>query len=264
MKNKLITLTLVIPAYNEERYLKACLNSVARQNVMPSEVIVVDNNSSDKTASIAQKYPFAKVLKEARQGKVFARNRGYEAAKSDLIGRIDADTVLSRDWVEIAVDYFSSHADTAAITGRTRFYDVHFQKIFLPLHTLIYFSLHKKIAGTEILWGSNMVITNSAWRGVRSICNETDDVHEDIDLSICLSSQNKKIVKLERLQAEVSLRRGDLSFSSTKQYLLLWPEVYFRRRLYIRGLLIYTLVLSILLMGLPLFLWHFLFHKSTV
>jgi glycosyltransferase involved in cell wall biosynthesis len=264
MEIESITLTLVIPAYNEERYLIACLDAVAKQTIMPSEVILVDNNSSDNSEKVAKRYPFVKVIKESKQGIVFARNRGFNAAKSDLIGRIDADTILANNWVETAIGYFANDSDVAAITGTTTFYDFHLKKHVHLLHTFIYFYLQKKISGTEILWGSNMVITKNSWLSVKKICDETNDVHEDIDLSICLHSQHQQVKFKKELMAGASFRRGELSFNTTRKYLKSWSQVYFKRRLYTKGLLIYIVALLVLLSGLPLFLWHFLSHISDV
>src|SRR5258708_13450803 len=95
--NKALTLSLVIPAYNEERYLKACLEAVAQQTISPIEVIVVDNNSTDKTADIAQSYNFVRLVSEKKQGRGHARNKGFDLAIGDNIGRVEFDTVLSPD-----------------------------------------------------------------------------------------------------------------------------------------------------------------------
>ena len=54
MAQKALTLSIVIPVFNEERYIKACLDSIAAQTVKLDEVIVVDNNSTDKTVLIAK------------------------------------------------------------------------------------------------------------------------------------------------------------------------------------------------------------------
>src|ERR1035437_9021599 len=98
MNIKPLTLAIVIPVYNEEFYLKACLNSIAKQTVAPDEVIVVDNNSTDKSVQIAKSYKFVKLLHEKRQHQVFAQATGFNAIKSDIIGRIDADSILPPDW----------------------------------------------------------------------------------------------------------------------------------------------------------------------
>src|SRR5688572_3020117 len=94
------TVSIVIPAYNEENHLRLCLEAVARQTVKPLEVIVVDNNSTDATAAIARSFPFVTLLSEKRQGPQPARDRGYNAAHGEIIGRLDADSIVALDWVE--------------------------------------------------------------------------------------------------------------------------------------------------------------------
>jgi glycosyltransferase involved in cell wall biosynthesis len=100
MIRKALSLSIVIPVYNEQSHLKACLDSIAKQEDYPDEVIVVDNNSTDKTCDIAKSYPFVKLAREKKQGVLSARTKGFNLAKSDFIGRIDADTVLPPTWIK--------------------------------------------------------------------------------------------------------------------------------------------------------------------
>src|SRR5476651_1469584 len=86
MSNKTLTLSIVIPVYNEQGYLKACLDSIAAQADLPDEVIVVDNNSTDDTAKIAKSYKFVRLLREPRHHQSFAQATGFDAARSDIIG----------------------------------------------------------------------------------------------------------------------------------------------------------------------------------
>src|SRR4051812_24373156 len=99
--------SIVIPVYNEAERLAACLRSIANQAVTPDEVIVVNNNSNDGTAAIARSFDFVRLLSEPRQGVVHARNRGFNAAHGDIIGRIDADTLLPRNWVSQVQSIFN-------------------------------------------------------------------------------------------------------------------------------------------------------------
>jgi glycosyltransferase involved in cell wall biosynthesis len=87
-------ISIVIPVYNEAERIAACLESIAAQTVTPLEVIVVDNNSTDATVSIARSFPFVRVITAKCQGVIHARNRGFNAARGEIIGRIDADTRL--------------------------------------------------------------------------------------------------------------------------------------------------------------------------
>ena len=106
-----------------------CLQAIARQTVKPLEVIVVDNNSTDATAEIAAGYPFVTVLSEWRQGVVHARDCGFDAARGDIIGRIDAETVMPEDWVERVQDIFVVR-NIDAVSGSIGFTDVPFEPFF--------------------------------------------------------------------------------------------------------------------------------------
>jgi glycosyltransferase involved in cell wall biosynthesis len=112
MIDKTLTLSIVIPVYNEQCHLKACLDAIANQTESPDEVIVVDNNSTDRTLAIAESYPFVKILKEKKQGVLAVRTKGFNSARSSIIGRIDADTVLPPGWVILCA--------AQSITGRLK------------------------------------------------------------------------------------------------------------------------------------------------
>src|SRR5689334_10679087 len=99
MKKYSMKTSIVIPVYNEAAQLGACLRAIAQQTVKPLEVIVVDNNSTDGTRAVAEAYDFVTVLEEPRQGVVHARSRGFDAARGDIIARIDADSILPADWL---------------------------------------------------------------------------------------------------------------------------------------------------------------------
>lgn len=186
MTNQL-TLSIIIPAYNEEHYLKSCLDSIARQTQPPDEVIVVDNNSTDGTAALARHYDFVTVIHEPRQGRGYARTMGFDAATSMIIGRIDADSVLAPDWVErVRRDFSTSEID--AVTGLARV--ALLPRIQWPKSVLwawLYTQWSVAENGYELLWGANMAVRAGAWQTVRGeVCNDDSIVHEDQDVSFLL------------------------------------------------------------------------------
>jgi glycosyltransferase involved in cell wall biosynthesis len=208
MKNKALTLTVVIPAYNEEAHLRQCLDSIARQEVMPDEVIVVDNNSSDSTIKIVKKYKFVTLITEKKQGVFHARNNGFDSASSDIIGRIDADTVLNVDWTQQVKSIFSDSSVQAA-TGTTYLYD-------MPLAPANYIFDHtfKKNAfkydkNFPFLFGTNMAIRRAAWQKIKPEVCDDNDIHEDIDLAIHLFKNNMRIEYSAIMKAGMSARRYD-------------------------------------------------------
>jgi len=93
--------SVIIPAYNEEKTIAATLRSIIRQNFPPNqyEVILVNNNSTDRTKEIAQKFPI-KIVDEKRQGYVHALRKGCQEAKGKILVFTDADTIVPANWLK--------------------------------------------------------------------------------------------------------------------------------------------------------------------
>jgi len=218
-------ISLIIPAYNEERYLARCLDAVAAQTVRPYEVIVVDNNSSDRTAEIARRYPFVTLLSETQQGRVFARNAGFDAATGTVLARIDADAVLPPQWTErVAAYYAKPGSQRHAWTGGALFYNVRFPHVVSFIYDLLVFSFNRLLAGHPTLWGSNMALPRSLWQDVRGDVCLRNDVHEDLDLAIHLHRRGYGIHYQHRAKVHVQLRRVRSSRHELWAYLQMWPR----------------------------------------
>ncbi len=85
-------ISVVIPCYNAAGFLPETLASVLRQTYSPYEVLVVDDGSSDDSASVAASFgPPVRVICQANQGESVARNRGIDEARGDWIAFLDAD-----------------------------------------------------------------------------------------------------------------------------------------------------------------------------
>ncbi|CAN5677469.1 glycosyltransferase family A protein [soil metagenome] len=120
-----LSISLIIPAYNEEAYLGACLEAVqAHSKGKFSEILVVDNNSTDRTAEIATSFPGVRVVREEKKGLVYARQCGFENAKGSVIAFIDADTRLPEGWVEQIEEHFSADPNLACLSGPYQYYDI--------------------------------------------------------------------------------------------------------------------------------------------
>ena len=85
-----VRVSVVVPARNEELMIGLCLHSLLNQEVMPDEIIMVDNASDDRTVEIAERFEGIRIIQEARKGIVFARNAGFDAATGEIIARCDA------------------------------------------------------------------------------------------------------------------------------------------------------------------------------
>jgi glycosyltransferase involved in cell wall biosynthesis len=84
--------SIIIPAYNAEHYLKRAIDSVLAQRYAPKEIIVVDDGSTDGTQDVARRYgPPVHLLAQANSGPDKARNHGVSHARGELIAFLDAD-----------------------------------------------------------------------------------------------------------------------------------------------------------------------------
>ncbi len=83
--------TVIVPVYNGERFLAEALQSIVQQNYQPLEILVVDDGSTDQSATVAQTFPGAQILPQAHGGIASALNHGIRHATGDLFAFLDAD-----------------------------------------------------------------------------------------------------------------------------------------------------------------------------
>lgn len=95
--------SVVIPNYNGEKYIKTCLKTLLDQSLKPDEIIIVDNNSSDSSLNIIREefsnYVSLVCLNE-NKGFSAAVNEGIKRSKSELVALLNNDTELDRDWLK--------------------------------------------------------------------------------------------------------------------------------------------------------------------
>lgn len=207
---------VVIPAFNEEAVLRRCLLAVLAQTVAAQQIIVVDNASTDGTRAVVARMqaehpeaPLILVQQNAAQGLIPTRNAGFDAAGTEVLGRIDADSVLAPDWVARLQQAFAD-PDLAAATGPVLYYDLPLPRLGLAVDTAARRLVMHLVAGRHpFLYGSNMAIRRTAWQQIRSSAcrDELDRMHEDIDLSLHLSEHGLGIAYLPTLISGVSARR---------------------------------------------------------
>ncbi|HEY1105655.1 MAG TPA: glycosyltransferase family A protein, partial [Agromyces sp.] len=92
------TISVVIPSLDDAEFLIVCLRALAAQTRPADEVIVVDNGSVDDTAAVARSAG-ARVLVEATRGIWPATATGFDAARGEIIARLDADSVPAPGWL---------------------------------------------------------------------------------------------------------------------------------------------------------------------
>ncbi len=116
--------SVIIPAYNAEKYIAAAIESVLAQSFPGVECIVVDDGSSDRTAQIVQRFgERVCYCYQANSGRSAARNRGISLASGDYIAFLDADDLLLPEKLAQQVDYLEQHAADDAVYCRVAYFE---------------------------------------------------------------------------------------------------------------------------------------------
>lgn len=183
-----VTVSVVIPVRDDALELAVCLSLLRGQVVAPFEVIVVDNASRDDSAAVAARYG-ARVVVERRPGIPAAASAGYDAARGDVIARLDADSRPGPSWVARIADRMSADPTLDAVTGGGRFLDLPFGigAVVCAAYLGSYYAMAHLAVGHTALWGSNMALRRTAWTAVEGGVRRFDpEVHDDLDLAFAL------------------------------------------------------------------------------
>ncbi len=203
--------SVVIPAYNEENYLPACLESIKNQDCPAEyEVIVVDNASTDNTAQIARDWG-AKVVHEGKRSPACARQKGAEVARGKIIAFIDADTMAPAHWLSAIVWRFLCDPEMVVVSGPYAYCDAgKFSKIgsyignFLSIITDQLFRKVFRKGGA--IWGCNFAVRRSALLEVGGFDTSIRFYGEEYELSLRLRKAGKGRI-MPRLFVLTSARR---------------------------------------------------------
>jgi glycosyltransferase involved in cell wall biosynthesis len=220
------SVAIVIPAYNEERFIGKCLESCIDQTSVPDEIIVVNNRSTDDTASIVRRYQEANpdidirlIDQNEHQGIAPTRNCGFDHAQSDIISRTDADSIVANDWVETIRRRFED-PDIDATSGPIVFYDMPFRGFLFWLDCLLREKVQSRARNERFLIGANMALRTQAWKSVRQLTqlDLEDRLHEDVDLALTLFKNDFEIGYDAGMVAGMSARRVESSLPDFCRY----------------------------------------------
>jgi hypothetical protein len=110
-----IKTSVIICAYNYDRFLPRCLESVLSQTRRSDEIIVVDDGSTDQTSDIVSCFPSVRYIRQENAGKAAAFNRGFAASEGDLICHLDADDYWLPDKLRRVTEVLSQDREVAGL-----------------------------------------------------------------------------------------------------------------------------------------------------
>ena len=227
---RLPNISILIPAYNEAKTIGKTLKSVLRLDYPKDklDVIVIDNGSTDGTAEIVKNAmkdfkKFGKKLKLIRlkkPGKARALNTGLAHAKGDLIGILDADTIVTKSCLKNMVGFFDDKK-IGAVTNRVR---VDSPKGILGVMQnieYVFSAFSKKllsfINALYVTPGTLSLIKRDVIKGIKF---SEDTLTEDMDVALCILKRKLKIVNCLNAIAYTAIPRtlGELTKQRVRWY----------------------------------------------
>lgn len=182
--NKEPMVSVIVPIYNVEKYLKRCIDSILNQTYKNLEIILVDDGSPDKCPQICDEYAKSdkriKVIHKQNAGVSAARNDGLAIAQGDLIGFVDPDDCIHPSMYEEMVNYLVSQDCDLVSCGFSEFSDddnncdidlISYRKETLKRNAAIKKSFEKNIKFIKYVW--NLLIKAEVAKSVKFDCSLT-------------------------------------------------------------------------------------------
>lgn len=193
--------SIIIPAYNEEKYIGRTLTAALNQDFTEEfEVIVIDNASTDKTFEEANRFSGVIVLREEKKGVQFARECGRQKAQGEILACLDADSVPPRDWLKKGAAYF----DNPKIVGVSGIYDYYDANFFFRvfcffyqkfIYRFVHFIVQDILKIGAVMLGGNSFIRAKAMEQIKGFNTAIKFYGDDADTGRRLTKVGKVLYK---------------------------------------------------------------------
>ena len=184
--------SIIIPVYNAEKYLAACIDSAIAQTWQPTEVIIVDDGSTDGSFEIVGRYtklPQIKLVTQQNKGASAARNAGLRAATGDYIQFLDADDLLSTDKIEAQINILNGSVTSLALCRTIHFNDEEDYRVKQSEEEWFYKDINdpvdfliKLYAGDDIMPGYGGMVQPNSWLTPTKLIEKAGPWNEELSL----------------------------------------------------------------------------------
>jgi glycosyltransferase involved in cell wall biosynthesis len=228
-------ISLILPAYNVERYIAKCLDSCLNQDISHDdyEIIVVNDGSTDNTATILEdytsKYSNIMVLNQTNQGLSMARNNGTKVANGKYIWFIDSDDVISTNCLGALIRQMEKRELELLVVAPSISFITDFPKTFNPAN-----DISPVLSGTEYLLNGKIyssvigawcfIILNSFWKD-NNFEFYKGIAYEDTQLMPLVMSKSKRLSTLNKFSCYSYIQRGGSIMNSAPNKMKLMSHV---------------------------------------
>lgn len=167
--------SIVIPCHDEELYIAKTLTSLQKQSFAGEwEVIVVDNNCTDKTVALAKQFG-ARIVTEDHPGVCWARQAGTAAARGEIVVSTDADTTFEADWLA-TIDQTFRRNRCVAVAGPCRYSDGPWWGRVYPQLLFGSVAVFNKLSGKPFyVTATNIAFRRSCWNSYNTCLTQGGD-----------------------------------------------------------------------------------------
>ncbi len=216
--NNDLTVSVVVPAYNEQELIAKCIGTLLKELSDKDELIIVNNNSTDGTVRIVESYcnkdSRVKLVHEKNQGTMFARKTGFDMSKGELLSTVDADTQVLEGWRQNMVTALADD-DVDAVSSYGHLATNHLEKFNSALANIILFRILPLLLGVPgFLFGSSMMIKRDVWEVIGKEVRLNKYIWDDYEITLLVNKHGKKIKTIKQRLFRFSTRR---SLDSPKQ-----------------------------------------------
>ncbi len=227
------TISIIIPCYNEEPFIKRNLQSIKGQSIINEypeyfEIILANNNSTDNSVPIAENY-VDKVINVTQKGKLYARNQGITVSSGNIIVAADADIYYPPLWLNTLLEPFNNIHSTlynSNISGTSgSIYNPHIPGIPVPIYNIAQY-LNKTLLDTTNMSGANSAFWKHKYYQIGKFNESINQMNikemhqtEEIQFGKNLSKLGKIVFKLNAMGIHLGGERTGCRIGSTnKEY----------------------------------------------
>lgn len=213
-----VTLSIIIPTHNRERQLEKCLFSIAKNTLLPQEIIIVDSSDTWQkikalVLSFKDKLPKTKLIwrKVKHRNAAYSRNQGVKLAKSKILIFLDDDVILDKNWLKNVLETFQKYKKAVAVGGKIlNLYPQNYWATICHLYATSHEEKQKTISFHQYLPSTALAIRKKIFR--KFSWNENLISAEDIDLTWKLYKNEFQLILNKKIITHHAFRTNLFSF----------------------------------------------------